>query len=381
VTARLSQRASRIQLSQIRQIDALATPDSLNLGIGEPNVRPDETLKRKAVEAIDGSWSYSPNAGLASVREAIAASCDSAVDPSTELCVTAGTEEALYCILQALVDPGDEVLVPDPGFAAYPTLVKLAGGEPVEYGLEAPAWSLDVERLERAITPLARAIIVNSPSNPTGGVFGDAELEQLAAVAARHDLVVISDEVYREIHFGDRPPSMQGREGKVIVVDGLSKSHSMTGLRIGWAIGPEALMQTVIKVHQYVTTCASVASQRLAESILSDRDWNRSWLNAMRAQVSRQQKIAIDSVERFLHQPLDPPRGSFYLFVPVPSCDTLTVAKRIATEAGVLTIPGSAFGLRGEGFLRISCAASEETIEEGIRRIGEWLDHADTRET
>jgi aspartate/methionine/tyrosine aminotransferase len=138
-------------------------------------------------------------------------------------------------------------------------------------------------------------------------------------------------------------------------------------------------MEPVVKVHQYVTTCASVASQRLAESILTDASWNRSWLDSMRAQFARQQRIALDCVERFLHQPIDPPPGAFYLFVPVPSCDTLTLAKRLATEAGVLTIPGSAFGLRGEGFLRISCAASTETIEEGIRRIGEWLDRADAR--
>lgn len=361
-------RFSRIELSLIRQINALATPLTTNLGIGEPNLVPDGQFRELAARAAtEGSWHYTANAGTLALRSHIAR--ETGVDPRTEVCVTAGTQEALFAIAQAFIDPGDEVLVPDPGFLSYDAIVRIAGGVPVPYPLAPPDWSLSIEEVKARISPRTKAIVVNSPSNPTGSVLSEAELEAIAELG----LLTISDEVYREIHFGTRPPSMSGRSGKVIVVNGLSKSHGMTGLRLGWAIASEELIAPVIRAHQYIATCASAFSQKLAELIFEHEDWNREWLSRVRGQFREQRDIALGAVEQQFEVALSPPAGAFYLFVPVPTCDSVGLANALATEAAVLTIPGVAFGSNGEGFLRISYAAPEDVLLTGIRRAGGYL--------
>ena len=364
----IAKRLDGIELSLIRQINALATPLSTDLGIGEPNLEPDETLRTLAERAVRGSWRYTANAGTPALRAHIAE--QSGADPKSEVCVTAGTQEALFAIAQAFIDPGDEVLIPDPGFVAYETLVRFAGGVPVPYPLAAPEWVLDLAAIETRITGRTKAIVVNSPSNPTGMALTEAELDAIAGLG----ILVISDEVYREIHYGERPPSMLGRSKQAIVVSGLSKSHAMTGLRLGWAIAPEALMIPIIRAHQYIATCASAFSQHLAELIFENESWNRRWLERAREQFRVQRDIALSAVEQQCHVAVPPPAGAFYLFVPVPSRDSVGLAKALATEAAVLTIPGVAFGASGEGFLRLSYAAPEEVLLSGIRRIGQYLE-------
>jgi aspartate/methionine/tyrosine aminotransferase len=370
-----SQRLQGIQISLIRQINALATPLSMNLGLGEPNVEPDATLRAMAADvATNASWHYSPNPGLLKLRALLAAQYGGGPDPATEICVTAGTTVAHFAVIQALVDPGDEVLIPDPGFVSYPTVPKMAGAIAVPYPLEPPDWTIDVARLESLITPRTKMIIVNSPSNPTGAVASESTLAAIATIAERHDLYVLSDEVYRTVHYGDVPPAtMYGKSPKVIVTDGLSKSHSMTGLRLGWIVADRSIMPSIVTAHQYIATCASVFSQELAAAIFEHADWNAEWLASMRGQFSLQRDAALRAVERELHTSITAPGGAFYLFVPVPTCDTETFAKTLATEAAVLAIPGVAFGMKGEGFLRISYAADVETIHRGIARIGAFL--------
>jgi aspartate aminotransferase len=368
--ALVQKRAKRfdgIELSLIRQINALATPLCVNLGIGEPNVEPDENLRKLAVDAAaNGSWHYTPNPGTLSLRKLIAG--DSGFEPN-EVCVTAGTEEALFSIFQAYVDPGDEVLVPNPGFLAYATLARIAGATPVTYDLDPGDWRVDVDALRKKITPRTKLIIVNSPSNPLGSVI---DRDTLQAIANAGPLVV-SDEVYREIFYDARPPSMLGMSDNVIVVGGMSKSHAMTGLRLGWAIAAEAVMKPIVTAHQYIATCASAFSQSLAESILMRPDWNRSWLENVRAQFRKQRDKALEALARELEVTIPPPAGAFYAFVPVPACDTVAFAKTLATDAAVLVIPGVAFGSLGEGFVRISYAAKLDDINYGIGRIGRWL--------
>ena len=354
-------RLANIELSLIRQINALATPLSTNLGIGEPNVEPDETLREFARRAAATSWHYSANAGHVSLRKKLG-------DPN-EVCITAGTQEALYAIFQAYVDPGDEVLVPDPGFVSYATLAKICGAEPVPYPLEAPAWKLDARALTSRITPKTKLIIVNSPSNPLGAI---ADAEAMREIANAGPLVV-SDEIYRQLWYDTEPPSMRGMSDRVLVVDGMSKSHAMTGLRIAWTIAHPDVLKPVITAHQYIATCASVFSQALAELVLDAPEWNASWLARVRSQFRDQREVALSAIARELDVDLAPPAGAFYAFVPVPSCDTLTFAKTLATDAAVLVIPGAAFGINGEGFVRISYAASHDAIGTGIERIGRWL--------
>jgi aspartate aminotransferase len=361
-------RLANIELSLIRQINALATPLCVNLGIGEPNVEPDETLREFAVRAAStGSWHYTPNAGTLGLRKLIAEEGD--LDPKSEVCVTAGTEEALFSIVQAYVDPGDEVLIPNPGFLSYATLARIAGATPIPYDFDPSDWRLDADALLRRITPKTKVIVVNSPSNPLGSVIDRETLQRIANAGP----LVVSDEVYREIWYDEPPASMLGMSDNVIVVGGMSKSHAMTGLRLGWALAREAVMTPIVTAHQYVATCASAFSQSLAESILNDAAWNRTWLERVRAQFREQRETALFSIARELEVSIPPPAGAFYAFVPVPACDTVVFAKTLATDAAVLVIPGIAFGSLGEGFVRISYAAPLDAIGTGIERIGRWL--------
>jgi aspartate/methionine/tyrosine aminotransferase len=360
-----AQRLSGIELSLIRQINALATPFSVNLGIGEPNVEPDGELLEKARRAAGASWKYTANAGNLGLRKLVAAG----LDPASQVCITAGTEEGLYAIFQAYVNPGDEVLVPDPGFVAYATLARLAGATPVTYELEPGTWRLDADALLAKVNARTKLIVVNSPSNPLGCVIDDATLRAIASAGC----LVVSDEVYREIWYDAPPPSMLGMGENVLVVGGMSKSHSMTGLRLGWILGDADVLKPVITAHQYIATCASSLSQALAESILADAAGNAGWLERMRAQFRTQRDAALFAIERELGVAIPPPAGAFYAFVPVPFCETLSFAKALATDAAVLVIPGIAFGSLGEGFVRISFAASLDAIGTGIERIGRYL--------
>jgi aspartate aminotransferase len=361
-------RLDGIELSLIRQINALATPLSTNLGIGEPNIEPDETLREFARRAATtASWHYTANAGSPALRKLIADG--TAYDPKAEVCVTAGTQEGLFAIFQAFVDPGDEVLVPNPGFVSYATLARLCGATPVPYAIEPPEWRLDPDAVLAKITPRTKLIVLNSPSNPLGAIAGAEALRAIASAGP----IVVADEIYREIWYDAPPASMRGMSGNVVVVDGMSKSHSMTGLRLGWILASAELMKPIITAHQYIATCASAFSQSLAESILSDPAWNRSWLERVRAQFRTQREAALYAIEHELEAELPPPAGAFYAFAPVPTCDTLYLARALATDAAVLVIPGIAFGSLGEGFLRISFAAPVEQIGTGIERMGRYL--------
>lgn len=362
-----AERLADIELSLIRQINALATPYSINLGIGEPNVVPDPRLREMAHRAATTAWQYSPNAGHLSLRKKLAEGTP--YDPKTEVCVSAGTQEGLFAVFTAYVDPGDEVLVPDPGFLAYSVLARMCGAKAIPYKLEPPAWEIDVEAMARAITPRTKLIVINTPSNPLGAVTDRATLERIAALGP----LVVSDEVYREIWYDAPPASMSGMGDHVIVLGGLSKSHAMTGLRLGWIFAQASVLKPVITAHQYIATCASVFSQALAEMIFDDREWNAAWLDSVRTQFREQRDAAVYAIARELEITIPPPAGAFYAFAPVPSCDTISFAKELATDAAVLVIPGLAFGTQGQGFLRISYAAPVEQITSGIERIGRYL--------
>jgi len=364
---KIADRLANVELSLIRQINALATPLSVNLGIGEPNIAPDARLREMARTATTTSWHYSPNAGHLALRKKLAEGTP--YDPASEVCVTAGTQEGLFSIFTAFVDPGDEVLVPDPGFLSYATLAKICGASAVPYPLEPPHWQIDVDALRKRITKKTKLIVVNSPSNPLGSV---APAHTLASIAELGPLVV-SDEVYREIWYDAPPASMTGFGENVIVVGGLSKSHSMTGLRLGWIFARETVMKPIVTAHQYVATCASVFSQALAALIFEDRNWNAAWLTGVREQFSEQREAALYAIQHELEVELVPPSGAFYAFAPVPACDTISFARELATEAAVLVIPGLAFGTQGQGFIRISYAAPVEQVVAGIERIGRHL--------
>ncbi|HEX2121606.1 MAG TPA: pyridoxal phosphate-dependent aminotransferase, partial [Thermoanaerobaculia bacterium] len=205
--------------------------------------------------------------------------------------------------------------------------------------------------------------------NPLGSVIDADTLQRIAGLG----VLVVSDEIYREIWYDAPPASMRGLGENVIVLDGLSKSHAMTGLRLGWILTKAEVMKPIVTAHQYIATCASVFSQALAQSIFEEREWNAAWLENVREQFAAQREAAVYAIGHELGAKIAPPAGAFYAFVPVPSCDTISFAKTLATDAAVLVIPGLAFGTIGQGFIRISYAAPVDQITSGIERIGRWL--------
>lgn len=370
-------RIAEVSLSLIRQMAARRRDDTIDLGLGESDVPPAEWMRESAARvARETPWTYSPNAGLEETRAAVAGYLGCG-DPA-RVCITAGSQEALYAVMQAWVGEGDEVLVPDPGFLAYPTLVRLAGALPVAYRLSAPDWAIDRDQLAAAISPRTKMIIVNTPSNPTGAVLSGDELEFIGGLAERHALLVVCDEVYRELWSGEKPRSPDAGGGQFLVVGGMSKSHSMTGLRAGWVAGDPDLLAPVIVAHQYITTCASVFAQKLMVEILTS-DQNLGWLRAVREHLGARSAAAVAAWQRHVGTPVEPPQGAFYLFAPVPSCSTRSFAVELIEKGNVLAIPGVAFGREGEGWLRISYAAPLESIDEGIRRIARLLDQQESR--
>lgn len=370
-------RVANVQLSVIRQMASMRREGTIDLGLGEPDIQPSEWMRDVAMRvAREEPWSYSPNAGLPSVRQALA--CHVGVEGVEHVCITAGSQEALFAIAQAWFEPGDEVLVPDPGFLAYPTLVELAGARAVPYPLIAPDWKLDRDRLSDAVTSATRAIIINSPSNPTGSALAADDLDFLLKVSEDRGLLVISDEIYREIWWDASPAAVPRDHPRTLIVGGMSKSHAMTGLRAGWVCGDPELLRPVIIAHQYITTCASVFAQRMMEEVLRSPS-NDTWLDTLREHFAARAELAVEVWNREVGIPVARPQGAFYLFAPVPSCSTGSFARRLLEVENVLTIPGSAFGREGEGWLRISCAASAADLEEGIRRVARQLEMVENR--
>ncbi|MBI4481672.1 MAG: aminotransferase class I/II-fold pyridoxal phosphate-dependent enzyme [Acidobacteria bacterium] len=367
---RFSSRISGIQKSVIRELYDKAPPDAINLGLGEPDLFPPEVIRAEAVRVIEQERNgYTPNAGLAELRRRVALSYGSE-DPE-RVCITTGSQEALFLSLLALVEPGDEVLIPNPGFVAYPVVVRLAGGQPVPYRLAADAgFALHADEVARAVTPRTRGIILNSPSNPTGQCLSSSALREVASLATAHGLFILSDEIYRELYYGDRPPSLSEGSVEGLVISGLSKSMCMTGWRLGWACGEPETIRRMTVLHQYVTTCAPAVSQKAAVQAFTQE--GESARAEIRQQLADRRRCMLEGLAA-LGLACLPPEGAFYAFADVGKFGTsLALAERLLAH-GVITVPGSAFGTEGEGYLRLSFSVDEALIREGLRRIGEAL--------
>jgi aspartate aminotransferase len=364
---RFSQRLDNIQLSMIRQIMQKAE-GCLNLGIGEPDFFAPLSVRSEAKRVIDQEKiHYSPNAGLPALQQAVASYHGSLSDYA--VCVCNGSQEALFDIVFALVDPGDEVLVPNPGFLAYATIVKLAGGIPRPYPLPAEnGFRLDRVQLARLFSERTRVVILNSPSNPTGQVLTEGDLEVVTRLADAWQAVVVSDEIYGEIYYGDRkPPTVLDVHGGATVVSGVSKMASMTGWRIGWVYGPRAIIDKTTVMHQYTSSCASSLSQKAALRVFAEE--GRREIAELRRQLAENCSLICSYLETEIKRQFIRPEGAFYVMVDVSDLgDSLSVALRLL-EDKVATIPGAAFGSQGEGFLRISFASERQSLEEGLDRL------------
>ncbi|HEX7957597.1 MAG TPA: aminotransferase class I/II-fold pyridoxal phosphate-dependent enzyme, partial [Pyrinomonadaceae bacterium] len=370
-----ARRLRGIQKSVIRQVFDRARPGSINLGLGEPDLPTPDVVRREAARVIaEEQNGYTTHAGLPRLRERVASDYPHLALAPEQVVVTAGSQEALYLALLTLVDEGDEVLIPDPGFVAYPTIVRMAGGTPKFYRLPASNdFAFDAEEFRRRLTPRTRVVVCISPSNPTGRVLSRAELAAMAAALEGTRAYVVSDEIYRELYFGgERPASVsEFRAGRVLVIGGLSKSMSMTGWRLGWLCGDAEVVRSALVLHGYTTTCASAVSQKAALAAWTDeaaaaRDGFRQTFRERRDHLLGllSKELGVRAVE---------PEGAFYTMADVSAHgDSMSVAERLL-EHGVITVPGSAFGPEGEGHLRISFCADLNVLEEGVRRMKEAL--------
>jgi aspartate/methionine/tyrosine aminotransferase len=373
----LAGRMLGMEKTLIRRINDLADASCINLGLGELKFPTPKAILDHVRENLD-AWrlGYSPNEGFPELLRLIAEQSGESVSPE-QVCVTVGAEEALLDVLMVLVGAGDEVLIPDPGFPAYPSLVRLAGGEPKAYPLlPEDDFAFRAERVMGLITGKTKAVIINSPNNPTGSVHSSKELETLARGVQALPLTVIFDEVYRDIVFGEPAAALATLTDRCVTVNSLSKSHSMAGWRIGWCVAPPDIAKAVRTFHQLAVMCVPSLSQYAAIHALrgfADRE-----LQANLEELRKRRDFAMACVDRYTGFPYVAPAGTFYLFVDVSRrlakfSNSLDAALKLLAEEKVVTIPGSAFGQIGERYLRISFAPEPDALEEGIRRMGRFF--------
>ena len=371
--------AQQMHPSGIREIMDLAAqfPDSIHLEVGEPTFAPAPPILDAAKAAIDeGVARYTPNSGLLSLREKIAERLGTRgwkVSPS-QIVVTPGAVCALFSAIRALVDPGDEVLVPDPGWPNYTSMAQLSGGQPVGYPLSSECGYLPcIDDLAAKVTDRTKLLIINSPSNPTGAVFPPDLIMSIVEFARQNDLYVISDEVYEAFVF-EGEHQMAGAldpDGRVVTISGFSKTYAMTGWRVGYAVAPERIAKLISKLQEPVVCCASAISQRAAEAALSVSD---DHIAEMR-NAYRQRRDLIASRLRPAGLLASTPHGAFYALVDLRSVgqDSYSIARDLLTKKRVATAPGETFGKSGAGLVRISLVGAPEQIDTACHRLVDYV--------
>ncbi|MBU5344484.1 aminotransferase class I/II-fold pyridoxal phosphate-dependent enzyme [Paenibacillus lautus] len=368
--------------SGIRQFfnAAEADDDVISLGVGEPDFVTPACAIEACKRALDhGRTMYTPNEGLMELREEIAKYLDTGFqlqyEPSREILVTVGGSEAIDLTLRALISPGDEIIIPVPGYVAYAPLVQLNGGTVVELELSAEhKFKLTAAALQKLITPRTKAIVVNFPSNPTGAVMTYEDWLPIARLAVTHNLVVISDEMYAELTYGRTHTSIASlprmRE-RTIVIGGFSKAFAMTGWRVGYLCGDSRLVSAMVKIHQYTALCAPIMGQIAAleclRNGLGDRD-------VMKQAYDERRRMFVQGLTDIGLSCRDP-QGAFYAFPSITGTGlgSQQFAERLLREAKVAVVPGHVFGTGGEGFIRCSYAASPDQLSEALDRMDRWL--------
>jgi aspartate aminotransferase len=371
-----SKRTSFIDISGIRRMFELSKGEGIiNLGLGEPDFPIPDESKNAVVEALKNDLThYTTGKGLINLREGIVKKLSKngvSANPE-EVVVTSGASEALEIALLALVDPGDEVLIPDPGFVSYAPLTRIAGGVPVPFELrEEDNFELNPESLEKLITTNTRAIIMNSPSNPTGAVFSKKTVKELANIAEEQGLYVISDEVYDEILYEGKHYSLGRYTDQSITVNSFSKSFAMTGLRLGYVHAKEDVVEEMLKIHQYIQASTCSLSQAAAIAALESADeFTRNIVKVLK----RRRDLIMRLLSEIPVVECTEPKGAFYVFPNFKAYgDSSKLALNILKEARVVVTPGAAFGRGGRGHLRFSYSNSKEKIAEGLSRISNYL--------
>lgn len=378
----LSRRVAGLKPSGIRKFfDIAATmKDVISLGIGEPDFTTPEPILQAGIQSLQrGETHYTSNLGILELRRALAVHLEKKYgvhyNPDTEIVITVGGSEALNLAAIALINPGDEVIIPTPCFVSYQAAVILAGGVAVEVpGRMENNFDFDPDELRAAITPRTKAILIGFPNNPTGAVASRANLLEVAKMAEEHDLIVISDEIYDQLVYGIKHmcfPSLEGMQPRSLLLGGFSKDYAMTGWRIGYAAGPENLIKGLLRVHQYMVMSAPTMSQFAAlEALIS----GQPHVDLMLAEYDRRRKLIVSGLNQ-IGLPTFEPKGAFYAFpkVSVTGLDDETFCNRLIQEQRVAMVPGNSFGAGGEGFARCSYATSYEKIEEALNRVEKFV--------
>ncbi len=370
----LPKRLQGLQPTLIRQFFERALPDSINFGLGEPDLPTPQFIRDEAARVTrDEQNGYSSHPGMPALREKIAEQYPHLGLGIGDVVVTCGSQEAMTAALLTIVDQGDDVLIPDPSFPAYDACVRIAQGNPVYYRMPADAgFAFDIEEFKRSITPRTKAAVVISPSNPTGKILTETDLRQIAEALEGTGIYLISDEIYSELYFTERPHSASEFYDHTVIVSGLSKSLSMTGWRLGWAASsrPE-IMKGIHVLHGFLTVCANTMTQKAA--LLG---WSPEAEKAKadaREIYKRRGEFLVDLLEKELGLRSTAPEGAFYTMLDVrPFGDDIEIAERFLQNR-VITVPGVAFGKEAKGFLRISFCNTEERMAEGVRRMKEVL--------
>jgi aminotransferase len=380
----LAQRVRAVPPSGIRRFfDILATMDDvISLGVGEPDFDTPPQIVEAGVRSLRGGRThYTSNYGTIELRRALAQHLERrygvAYDPERELLITVGASEAVDLALRATCDPGDEVVLHEPSYVAYAPAVLFAGGSVRHVGTRLEDdFALDPAAVEAAITPRTKALFLGYPCNPTGAVLPDDVQDELAAIAERHDLLVYSDEIYDRLAYGTyrhrAMSSLPGMRERTILMGGFSKAYAMTGWRVGWLAAPAAILEGIVKVHQYGIMSAPTTAQDAALVALTSADPD---VERMVEEYDRRRRFLVKGFNDLGLTTFEP-RGAFYAFPRITSTglDSETFARRLLEEEHVAVVPGSAFGPSGEGHVRACYATAYEQLEEALVRIGRFVE-------
>ncbi len=373
----------QVKPSGIRRFFDIANEmeDVISLSVGEPDFPTPWHIREEGIESLEkGRTRYTPNRGFVRLREEIAGFVrrhyQVEYDPADQVLVTVGGSEAIDLALRCLLNPGDEVLIPEPCFVCYVPITQMAGGVPVTIETKPEdGFRLTVGELEEKVTPRTKVLVLPYPNNPTGAVLRREDLEEIAAFVREHDLLVVSDEIYASLTYGEREhvsiASLPGMAERTILINGFSKSHSMTGWRLGYACGPAELIRLMTKLHQFAIMSAPTTSQYAAIEAMRNGDEDMA---QMRRQYDMRRRLIVDGLNKMGLTCFEP-QGAFYAFPSVKStgltseefCEQLIYAKRVAV------VPGNAFGESGEGFVRISYCYSVKHITEALERMEAFL--------
>ncbi len=378
----LSQRVRQVKASGIRKFfDIINTmPDVISLGVGEPDFITPEHIRQAGVRSIqEGHTRYTSNYGLLEVREEIAAMLQRryglVYDPRTQILVTVGVSEGVDLTMRTILDPGDEVIAPDPGYVAYEADIIFAGGVAVPVPTYAQyGFGVRAAEIAAAITPRTKMILLGNPNNPTGAIIPRAELEAIAQLAVEHDLVVAVDEVYSRLVYGVEHVSiaaLPGMQERTILLDGFSKAYAMTGWRVGYVVAPPHVLEAMLKVHQYTIMCAGTAAQEAALEALRHGEDD---VKAMHDDYERRGRMFVAGLNR-IGLPACEPKGAFYAFPYIggTGMSDEEFAEKLLFEEKVAVVPGSSFGAAGQGYVRCAYCTAYNQLEEALVRIERFL--------